>query len=93
MKQQISDIVDDLLNHKLTRDGAVKNLKTLFSTENVDVQQKEALNAAVTAIYFNDNSDYLRALYKVVRNLTDINDLFSDDTQINDLFKKLNPND
>lgn len=52
------------------------------------VETKDALNSAVSAIYFNDNSDYLSALYGVVRHLTGIEEPSEED--IKKLFKDLN---
>lgn len=51
--------------------------------------EKAALKEAVSAIYFNDNSDYLSALYGVVRALTGLNQPSEED--IKKLFKELNP--
>lgn len=50
---------------------------------------KAALNHAVSAIYFNDNSDYLSGLYGTVRSLTGLE--APTDEDIKNLFKKLNP--
>ena len=50
---------------------------------------KAALNHAVSAIYFNDNSDYLSGLYGTVRSLTGLE--APTDEDITNLFKKLNP--
>jgi hypothetical protein len=50
---------------------------------------KAALNYAVSAIYFNDNSDYLSGLYGTVRSLTGLEELTDED--ITNLFKKINP--
>lgn len=50
---------------------------------------KAALDKAVSAIWFNDNSDYLRALYGIISSLTGIDDLTDQD--IERLFKELNP--
>lgn len=54
---------------------------------------KEALNIAAQAIYFNDNSDYLSALWDVVYYLLD--GKVSDDAGgsfISELVRHLNPN-
>ena len=50
---------------------------------------KAALNHAVSAIYFNDNSDYLSGLYGTVCSLTGLEAPTYED--ITNLFKKLNP--
>ena len=50
---------------------------------------KAALNHAVSAIYFNDNSDYLSGLYGTVRSLTGLESPTDED--ITNLFEKLNP--
>lgn len=49
---------------------------------------KEALNHAVSAIYFNDNSDYIHGLYGVIRSLTGLEEPSEKD--IKKLYKKLN---
>lgn len=59
--------------------------------ENDNTNINKALNTAVQAIYFNDNSDYLSALYTIVRNLTGEQDL--DEDRIKVLFDKINSND
>ena len=51
--------------------------------------EKAALNEAITAIYFNDNSDYLSGLYGVVRSLTGLDE--PTEEGIKQLFKELNP--
>jgi hypothetical protein len=51
--------------------------------------EKAALNHAVDAIYFSDNSDYLSGLYGVVRSLTGLEEPTEED--ITKLFKDLNP--
>ncbi len=50
---------------------------------------REALNHAVSALYFGDNSDYLSALQSVVSSLTGNDDI--DEAEINRLFKSMNP--
>ena len=47
---------------------------------------KAALNHAVSAIYFNDNSDYLSGLYRTVSSLTGLEAPTDDD--ITNLFKR-----
>lgn len=91
MKDKIDSIVNDLCNHELSKQEAKDKLLVLFSVVGSSDANKEALNAAVSAIYFNDNSDYLRALYTVVRVLTGLNELFTNPDNIDKLFKELNP--
>jgi hypothetical protein len=66
-------------------------LKLLGIADVVDSKPelKAALNHAVSAIYFNDNSDYLSGLYGTVRSLTGLEEPTDED--ITNLFKKLNP--
>lgn len=49
----------------------------------------QALEAAVSALYFTDNSDYEQALHKVVKHLTNSDEYLTHD-QIIKLFNKLN---
>lgn len=50
-------------------------------------KNRSVLNKAVSAIYFNDSSDYLKALYSITNELTSE----EDPIDINRLFKSLNP--
>jgi hypothetical protein len=54
--------------------------------------EREALDAAISAIYFNDNADYLRALFTVCNHLLWENIDFTIDTEakVNQIFKFLN---
>lgn len=68
-----------------------KNLKYFLENE-LSGSAYEALNAATQAIYFNDRSDYLNALYDVVREL--LNGTAPDDMDskfIDELVHHLNP--
>jgi hypothetical protein len=69
-------------------DNQVKNLG-IASVVDSKPEIKAALNHAVSAIYFNDNSDYLIGLYGTVRSLTGLE--APTDEDITNLFKKLNP--
>jgi putative lipase involved disintegration of autophagic bodies len=93
MDKKIDLIIDELCKHETTKQEAKERLLILFGVVSSSDESKEALNEAVTAIYFNDNSDYLRALYAVIRKLTGVNDLYSSTGNIDKLFKELNPDD
>ena len=54
-----------------------------------EIKIELALKVAIAAIYFNDRSDYIRALYSIVRHLTGREDVTYED--IAELFKKYNP--
>ena len=56
---------------------------------NCKPEQKAALNGAVKAIYFADNSDYLSGLYEVVRSLTNLDEPTDEDIEM--LYNELNP--
>lgn len=91
MEKKIDSIIDELCKHEISKQEAKDRLLVLFGVVGSSDASKEALNAAVSAIYFNDRSDYLRALYTVVRVLTGVNDLFTKSENIDKLFKELNP--
>lgn len=69
MEEKINSIVDKLCEHKINRKQAKDQLAILLGIESSKDESKEALKIAVSAIYFNDNSDYLRALYAIARTL------------------------
>ena len=75
----------------LLEDYHQEQLKLLCIVDVVDSKSelKAALNHAVSAIYFNDNSDYLSGLYGVVCSLTGLEAPTYED--ITNLFRKLNP--
>lgn len=88
MKEKIDETLVQLLNREISKPDAVEQLNTIACT-NQNANVNEALNAAVKAIYFNDNSDYATALYEVIYNLTGDNDIT--EKQIRKLFNILNP--
>lgn len=88
---KIELIIDELCKHETTKHEAKERLLILFGVVSSSDESKEALNEAVSAVYFNDNSDYLRALYGVIRNLTGVK--YSSTGDIDKLFKELNPDD
>jgi hypothetical protein len=69
------------------------NDKTKYILENeLSGNVKEALNSAAKAIYFNDNSDYLTALWEVVSELLEGSVPEDADNEfINELVDYLNP--
>lgn len=87
----IADIFEKVSFEKIAEDYYQKELKLLGIANVVDSKPelKDALNHAVSAIYFNDNSDYLIGLYGVVSSITGLEDPTDDD--ITNLFKNLNP--
>jgi hypothetical protein len=91
MKDKIDFIIDELCKHEISKQEAKDRLLVLFGVVGNNDDSKNALNAAVSAIYFNDSSDYLRALYTVVRSLTGVNELFTKSENIDKLFRELNP--
>ena len=54
--------------------------------------KEKALKAAVDAIYFGDNSDYLSALHEVVKVLKESED-YATESDIEFMFHELNDND
>ena len=54
--------------------------------------QDKALKAAVNAIHFGDNSDYLSALHEVVKLLKE-SETYANESDIEFMFKELNAND
>ena len=74
-------------NCKLRELIEIKKQLTLTDVVASKPKSKDALNKAVSAIYFNDNSDYLKALYGIVNDLTD----FKQPIDIRSLYKSLNP--
>lgn len=91
MTEKIDPILESLCKHEISKQEAKDRLLILLSIAGSNDATKEALDVAVSAIYFNDNSDYLKALYKVVRALTGINDILTKPDNIDELFKELNP--
>jgi hypothetical protein len=70
-------------------DEKVKYIVDFELSENV----KEALNSAVQAIYFNDRSDYLTALWEVVNHLLEgMSPDGGEEGFISELVNHLNPN-
>jgi len=67
----------------------VKNTVDLGDVVDSKPNEKAALEHAVSAIYFNDSSDYLSGLYGVVRSLTGLEEPSEED--ISNLLKNLNP--
>ena len=88
---EVELIIDNLCRHEISKQEANERLLILFSISGNSDASKKALNAAVSAIYFNDSSDYLQALYTVVRELTSGNDLLMNSENIDKLYKELNP--
>jgi hypothetical protein len=81
---------------KLTANEWVEKIKQFDDIEKSRIfalphEQKNALGAAVSALYFNDNSDYKSALYCVVSHLSGISKLGLDDSAIKTLYDILNP--
>ncbi|MCA9372995.1 hypothetical protein KC921_02770 [Candidatus Woesebacteria bacterium] len=91
--EQIRSVIGRLCQHEISKSEAESQLMVVFGTAQLGGEQKEALDAAVSAIYFNDNSDYLRALHIVARKLSGVNDLFLNRSNIDKLFRQLNPED
>lgn len=61
--------------------------KSLYESQN-NLRIKEVLNESVSAIYFNDSSDYLSFHYSIVKKLTGLENL--NDEIINGMFRMLN---
>lgn len=84
-------IINKLFNHGISKSEAIELLEF---TKNIPAgNSASALNEAVKAIYFNDSSDYLTALYGVVHHLFDIDRDKITDKFIKNLFDMLNPED
>ena len=80
------DWVKALINRTL---DAVNKNGLLPRVINCKPDEKAALNGAVKAIYFADNSDYLSGLYEVVRSLTNLDEPTDEDIKM--LYNELNP--
>lgn len=91
MKKEITEILNKLIIHDISKSEAVESLSLLCVTSNMDAKVKSALISSVNAIYFNDSSDYLTSHYRVVRELTDIEDL--NEEVVTSLFRTLNQMD
>lgn len=91
MEDKMDSIIDDLCKHEISKQEATDRLLVAFSVSGNNNKGNEALNIAVSAIYLNDKSDYLRSLYSIVRVLTGVNGLFTKPENIDKLFKELNP--
>jgi hypothetical protein len=87
LKYKVSIIIDDLLNHNITKLDACEKISALYNTDITNINVTSALKASVFAIYFADNSDYKSYHYDVIRCLTGLTDL--DDNQIKILFDEL----
>lgn len=61
--------------------------KSLYESQN-NLRLKEVLNDSISAIYFNDNSDYLSYHYSIVKKLTGLDEISKE--VINGMFRKLN---
>lgn len=84
-------IINQLLNHEISKKEAINQLKLI---KNIPAKNTaEALNEAVKAIYFNDSSDYLSALYGVVHHLFQVDRENIDEQFIKTLFNILNSDD
>ena len=77
--------LEQYINHL---ESEVKNLN-IQRVINCKPDIKAALNGAVKAIYFADNSDYLSGLYEVVCSLTNLDE--PTDKDIKMLYNELNP--
>lgn len=86
MEEKINLIVDKLCEHKINRKQAKDQLAILIGTESMKDESKEALRIAVSAIYFNDNSDYLGALYSIAKTLFGC-DVYNPEKLFNELNK------
>jgi len=91
MENKINLIIDELCKHEISKQEAKDRLLVLFGVEGSSDVSKEALNEAVSAIYFNNRREYLQALYKVSEVLSGVNDLFIKPERIEKLFNELNP--
>lgn len=88
--------VSEMANYKieqfieqLIKDDRAKQSK-ISPISNCDVcyRKKAALNASLSAIYFDDSSDYKSYHYEVIRSLTGLEEPSEED--IKELFKKYN---
>lgn len=75
MEEKVKNLLEMVKNGEKTIENCEKELFDLINTE--------ILDPIVSAIYFNDSSDYLKALYHVIYNIKgrdseiDINKLFN----------------
>lgn len=90
MKEQIENIVNDLLLHDISKKDAINKIADILPIESLaDDRLKRALNSSVSALYFSDSSDYKSFHYQVVRIITGKPTV--PDDYIDMLYKQLNP--
>lgn len=82
------DLMRIILNYQQMVESKFENLD-INHVIKCKPEQKDALNGAVKAIYFADNSDYLSGLYDVVCSLTNLDEPTDDDIKM--LYNMLNP--
>jgi hypothetical protein len=59
----------------------------MTSLDSLSTREREVLNHAVSALYFNDSSDYINALWDIVYTMLHV----ECDPDIRWLYKQLNP--
>lgn len=91
MENKIEEIINKLCSHELNKKEAKCEIELLLLTSNNSDKENNILNKAVSAIYFNDNSDYLKSLYGIVNYLTD-DKIDLDKENMNKLYNILNKN-
>lgn len=57
---------NEISKHYTLTSSQIIELGNLILIDKLSIKEKTALKAAIDAIYFNDNSDYLSALWSVV---------------------------
>lgn len=71
MDNRIEKIINKLCSHEINKEEAKSEIILLLSTSKNSKKENKILERAISAIYFNDNSDYLKTLYGIVSDLTD----------------------
>ena len=96
VQQEFADITNlppEVWLRKMQEYNAIKSAKVnIEHLLDLPPKIKRALRSAVYAVYFNDNSDYLNALYGVIHEITGISYEDMDDGDlIKCIFRLLNP--
>jgi hypothetical protein len=85
----IDEIFDRLFAREINREEAKKMILDKMMVLSLKNDQKSALNASVSAVYFSDSSDYLSYHKEVIKSLTGLNEISYED--VRRLYDELNP--
>lgn len=86
-----SDWAEQLAIHYKLTSQQLAVLTDILIIDSLSSREKSALSEAVSAIYFNDSSDYLNGLWGVVRELVGHNVVINEGFEVENLYDLLNP--